>query len=84
MKLLLVLALSVMVLQAEPPEFPQGHVCKKPSDVRPNNPRDHPCDCRAMDNCDKPEEGQGTGPSENPKCLQFCHKDHCACKSDCH
>ena len=78
--LLLVLALGVLAAQ-EPTEFPAGHLCMRAVDVK--TPRDHPCACRANDDCSKPSEGQGQGPSENPRCMQYCHKAHCACRTDC-
>lgn len=66
----------------EPPEFPAGVFCQKPDPDHLPNPA-HPCTCRDMDNCSKPEAGQGQGPSENNKCLQWCHKDHCHCRTEC-
>lgn len=78
---LLLLQTPVQPPAGEPPEFPTGHFCKIPADVRTS--RDHPCHCRDMDDCSKPEEGQGQGPTENNQCKQWCHKDHCQCATRC-
>ena len=78
--LLLVVAIGILAAQ-EPPEFPAGHFCVIPADAK--SERDHPCNCREHDDCSKPEEGQGNGPSESKGCLQYCHKDHCRCKTKC-
>jgi len=65
----------------EPPEYPAGEFCKRPDDVK--SAKDHPCHCRDMEKCTMPDHGQGTGPSENNTCSQWCHKDHCKCQVKC-
>jgi hypothetical protein len=65
----------------EPPEFPPGEFCTM--DDQSGTPPAHPCACRAMDDCSKPAEGQGQGPTENKQCAQWCHKDHCHCAKKC-
>jgi hypothetical protein len=79
---LLLVALGLLVLQTEPPVFPAGHFCVRAEAVK-NPATDHPCACREHDDCTKPEDGQGSGPSENTNCKQWCHKEHCACKTPC-
>jgi len=74
--------LAVLVLQTtEPPEFPMGHFCVRADAVKTE--RDHPCACRDHDDCSKPADGQGQGPTENAQCKQWCHKEHCSCKTPC-
>lgn len=65
----------------EPPEYPAGETCKRPEDA--HGAKEHPCHCRDMEACTKPEDGQGTGPSENNHCLQWCHKSRCSCHTKC-
>lgn len=75
----------------EPPTYPDGQYCSAAgtvdNEMRVVGP-DHKCDCHRMEMptendpmCDIPDEPHVS--REDPKCLQYCHKDHCRCRFTC-
>lgn len=71
-------ALFSLILQ-EPDEYPPGHVCVMPAQVK--GPTDHACTCHRRCENDTDGDGKVTGTyvKEDPQCKQYCHKEHCSC-----
>ena len=90
MKLVLVLAVLALALQAEPPEYPAGTFCTPRGDMVGHlQTADHPCHCARMhvsEDTGEPVHGAAceTAPAtHDPQCQQWCHEDHCGCEVSC-
>ena len=73
------LVVAGLLLQ-HPEEYPQGWFCTPKGTVKHGQQTpDRPCHCVRMD-YDTHCEGV---PTESSLCLQWCHKQHCACPVTC-
>lgn len=74
--LLLAVALLSLMVQ-EHPEPPKGWLCQNGSRA----PKDHACECHRT--CALNPDTGFIEEHEDAKCKVYCHRDHCACISEC-
>lgn len=78
--LALLVVIGALLAIQEPPIYPPGWFCSPRGTIKNRElAPDHPCHCQRMaskaDSCEHV--------TEDARCLQWCHVDHCACPVTC-